>query len=77
MRALASLLRRLRPRLRPRSWLGKGGREDGTEEETEEERLMNMVVFLLHLGANPTAKNKKGTTPLMELARFQAQGEAR
>jgi ankyrin repeat protein len=73
MRALASLLRRLRPR----SWLGKGGREDGGEEGTEEERQMNMVPFLLYLGANPTAKNKKGTTPLMELARFQAQGEAR
>jgi len=78
MRALASLLRRFRRHLPPHAWLGrKGRREDTGEEGTEEERQMDMVTFLLYLGANPTAKNKKGNTPLMELARFQAHGRAR
>lgn len=77
MRALASLLRRFRRHLPPHAWLGrKGRREDTGEEGTEEERQMDMVTFLLYLGANPTAKNKKGNTPLMELARFQAHGRA-
>jgi len=46
-------------------------------EVTEAEGRMNMVSYLLYLGANPTAKNKKGTTPLMELARFQGHGTSR
>jgi ankyrin repeat protein len=56
----------------------QGGREGGLEGEvTEAEGRMNMVSYLLYLGANPTAKNKKGTTPLMELARFQGHGTSR